>query len=596
MGTTSGSAPLAGGPLMSEAVRPPGSGPSPSPHADLPEEARLGGSEAGRAVNAALIALSRTARCFTLYDAHNHAVREFLDDLRAKIGRALEVVGGPVELEVRAFELALGTEVVYLERERERSLAFRLFRDGVRRLSFRPGLDWEEILGLVEILSVRYTSVRQQEDDIVTLLAKAGFPHIGFVAIEGFVPDEEEQEEGVPAAALDHVEFPADWDLPAPDLGPPVPLVFRPLPEAALKALRAEPDDDAVTRECVDLVLDLVECLADERQEMVEEDVESLVFEVRDFLLAEGRFDALLEIVPALEHSSAGDLRIRQSILARFGGAEPLRRLAQGLERRGGDPSPEAVRYLHSVPGNHLADLLDLLEAEREEPRRLVLAALITSLAEDRPRVLLERLDRTDAATAILLLQGLARVLPAQALEAALLLKDRPDPRIQVAALLAFSASPFTPVLGRTVVALLGSPFDEVRHAAVDYLAACGDPRAYEALAKHAGTRAGHGLTADEAEHLGEALARQDVASALALFGAWLHPTSLLGRMVESPAQRVLHQLAVAGLAHVPGAEAEKQLRAFLEKSTGDLHQLCLTALVQRRREQHAREGTPHAG
>ena len=66
--------------------------------------------------------------------------------------------------------------------------------------------------------------------------------------------------------------------------------------------------------------------------------------------------------------------------------------------------------------------------------------------------------------------------------------------------------------------------------------------------------------------------------------------------MVESPAQRVLHQLAVAGLARVPGDEAEKQLRAFLEKSTGELHQLCLTALVQRRREQHAREGARHAG
>ena len=278
--------------------------------------------------------------------------------------RALDLAGGPVELEVRPFELALGSEVVYLERDRERSLAFRLFRDGVRRLSFRPGLDWEEILGLVEILSVRYTGVSQQEDDIVTLLAKTAFPHIAFVAIEGFVLDEEVQEEGEPVLAPDHLEPPADWDLPAPALGPGVPLAIRPLPEAALLALRAEPDDDAVVRECVDLVLDLVECLADERQEMTEEDVEGLVFEVRDFLLAEGRFDALLEIVPALEHSSAGDLRIRQSMLARFGGPEPLRRLAQGLARRGGDLPPLAVPYLHAVPGNHIGDLLDLLEAE----------------------------------------------------------------------------------------------------------------------------------------------------------------------------------------------------------------------------------------
>jgi hypothetical protein len=32
-------------------------------------------------------------------------------------------VGRSVDLEVRAFELALGSEVVYVERDRERSLA-----------------------------------------------------------------------------------------------------------------------------------------------------------------------------------------------------------------------------------------------------------------------------------------------------------------------------------------------------------------------------------------------------------------------------------------------------------------------------------------
>lgn len=570
--------------------------PAPAAPTELLEEARLGGSEAGRVVNAALLALSRTARSFTLYDAHNKAVREFLGDLRTKLARALEVVGGSLELEVRPFELALGGEVVYLERERERSLAFRLFRDGVRALTLRPGLSWDEILGLVEILSVRYTGVRQQEDDIVTLLSKAAFPHLGFVAIEGFAPDEEVQEEGTQAANLVHVEPPPDWDLPAPVLGEAAPLAFRPLPESALRALREEQSDDTMARECVDLILELLDCVSDEREAMAEEDVEGLVFEVRDFLLAEGRFDALLEIVPALERSAAGDMRPRPSILARFGGGDPLRRLVEGQRRRGGSPPPLAVRYLQSVPGNHLADLLDLLEAEREEPMRAALVALVSALAEDRPRVLLERLERADATTATVLLQALVQAAPAQAVEAALALKDRPVPALQVAALHALALSAYTPIVGRGVVPLLASAHAEVRSAAVEYLAACGDPRAYEALVKHARERAGHGLTSDEAEELGEALARQDPAKALALFADWLHPHTLLQRVVESPAQKLLHRLAVAGLARVPGEPAEKELRSFLEKSSGELHQLCLTALVQRRREQRTRNGGGHAG
>ncbi len=572
------------------AARPTGLSPSLPPPADLRDEARLGSSNAGRAVNAALLALSRTARCFTLYDAHNHAVREFLEDLRSKLLRAVDAVGGPLDLEVRSFELALGSEVVYRERERERSLAFRLFRDGVRRLTIRPGLLWEETLGLLEILSIRYTTVRQQEDDIVTLFSKASFPHIGFVAIEGFLPDEELKEPDAEPLAIAHVEPEAHWDLPAPATGPPVRVAFRPLAESDLAALRAELSDDTVVPECVDLVLDLLDCLADEREAMVEEDVEPLVFEIRNLLLGEGRFDALLRIVTALERSAAGDMRPRPSILARFGGTEPLKCLVEGLARRGAPPPPDAVRYLQSVPGGHLADLLDLLDLEAEEPKREALVALIEGLAEDRPSLVLERLEHAEAATATVLLHALAHAVPHQAVEAALRLKDRADPALQAAAISALAETPYTPALGRVVAGLLASPHPCVREKAVEYLAASNDPRAGDVIARHAASRAGHGLTNDEAESLGEALARQGGAGSLPLFTAWLHPHSLLGRVVESPGQRMLHRLAVAGLAKLPAAEAEQHLRAFLEESSGELHHLCLIALVQRRREQRARE------
>ncbi len=575
--------------------------PSASPpaipiHAELRDEARLGSSDAGRAVNAALLALSRTARCFTLYDAHNHAVREFLEDLRTKLARALDVAGGPLDLEVRSFELTIGSEVVYRERERERSLAFRLFRDGIRRLTIRPGLLWEETLGLVEVLSIRYTTVRQQEDDIVTLLSKAAFPHIGFVALEGFLPDEEVREEEAEPAAVAHVEPPPGWDLPAPKTGPPAPIAFRLLAESDLEALRAELGEDTVVTECVDLILDLLDCLADESQGMVEEDVEPLVFEVRNFLLEEGRFDALLRIIPALENSAAGDMRPRPSILARFGGTEPLRRLLDGLVRNGAAAAAsDAVRYLQCVPGNHLADLLDLLDIECEEPIRGAMVALIEALAEERPSLVLERLEHAEVATATVLLRALANVAPNLAVEAALRLKDRSDPALQAAAISTLASTPYTPALGRVVAGLLGSPHPSVREQAVEYLAASNDPRARDVIAKHAESRAGHGLTNDEAEALGEALARQGDAGALALFTEWLYPHSLLGRVVESPARRILHRLAVAGLAKLPAVEAEQHLRAFLEKSSGELHQLCLIALVQRRREQRAREVQPIA-
>ncbi len=98
--------------------------PAPPPTASeadalLGEDVRVGGSDAARAVNLALLALSRTARSFQLYDASNESVRQFLEDLKTKTAAALAATG-PLELEVRPFELVWNGDVVYLERDRER--------------------------------------------------------------------------------------------------------------------------------------------------------------------------------------------------------------------------------------------------------------------------------------------------------------------------------------------------------------------------------------------------------------------------------------------------------------------------------------------
>lgn len=569
--------------------------PAPSPAAqDLAEESRVGSSEAARAVNVCLLALSRTARAFTLYDARNQAVGEFLADLHAKLGRALELAGGPLALQVRGFELAWRGEPVYVEKERERSLAFRLYRDGVRQLAFAPGLPWDELVGLVEVLSVRFTGVRQQEDDLVTLLSKAGFRGISFQAVEGLAEEREAGPE--PAGGEGPVAAPpADWDLPLPALGPPVAPGYRSLSPAQLAALRAEAGEEALASECVDLLLELLERLADERDPLEADDVEGLLFEARDFLVQEGEFGALLRLVPALERCGAGDLRPESSILARFGGPEALRGIARRLHGGGSLPA-ELLGYLQAVPGDHLADVLDLLASEADPGLRAAYTELAAALGEARPELLAERLAVARGAQARALLAALAAAAPRLACEAALALDDQGDGELQLARLDVLGASLEQPAAARAVLALLGSADERVRGAAGAVLAAARDPRLFEALARHVQERAGHGLGAEEAEALGAVLAGLAPAAALGLFGEWLQERALLQRVVASPAQRLLQRAALAGLQKLPGDEAERLLREYLARSSGELHQLCLAALVKRRRGQRPPGEGPHAG
>ncbi len=186
-------------PPQEELAEPEGqhSGFVPSPGMLSPEvedEVELGDSDIGRDANKALRSLARAARSFLMYDPGNEAIKIFLKQMHADFQIYFRR-HGQLSLGVRPFEMVVAREVVYLERDRERSLAFKLYRDGVRNIVIRPDVDWEELLGLLKILSVRFVGIRSDEDDIVTLLWKAAFQSIDVHAVEGFVPKDEDEED-----------------------------------------------------------------------------------------------------------------------------------------------------------------------------------------------------------------------------------------------------------------------------------------------------------------------------------------------------------------------------------------------------------------
>src|SRR5215468_4353089 len=244
------------------------------------EEVAIGGTPAGRAANAALRCFSKAARAFTLYDSQNEAVRRFLQEYRDAVGAYLSA-HGPLDLEVRQFELALKGEVVHAEKDREKSLAYRLYRDGIRRLLIQPNASWDELLKLLEVLSVRFIGVRQQEEDVVTLLTRAAFRSIQFAAAAGLVAEKEEE---APAPRKKAARtYPAGFDGPLPPLFPARIFGCFPIPRPALEEFEAEESAQTLPGNAVRMVRELLD---DANQEELKTLVPA-VEEVRDFLMAE---------------------------------------------------------------------------------------------------------------------------------------------------------------------------------------------------------------------------------------------------------------------------------------------------------------------
>ena len=175
-----------------------------APRGETPDEGERVGPLAGSGPGAVAVqfvaALSKAARSFTLYAPTNAVVRQFLADYQARAAEA--TAGGDLVLDVHPWEL--------------------------RRLTFRPGVAWSELLTFLEILAVRYVGIRQQEEDVVTLLRKGAFDGIGFAAVEGFAPEEDNPEpEGVRRSRGQGSRAPAGYDTPFPLLPPPGPIAWR---------------------------------------------------------------------------------------------------------------------------------------------------------------------------------------------------------------------------------------------------------------------------------------------------------------------------------------------------------------------------------
>ena len=134
------------------------------------------------AVRHLFLTLSKTLRSYQLYDRTNPVFLRFVGNLRD----AFDVIWRERDdLQILVEEdrfLWLGEEV-YREENRSASLAFLIYRDGIRDLTFRRGLEGDELEQVLDVLH-RMRSARQEEDDLVTLLWDLDLPFLDYSAVD----------------------------------------------------------------------------------------------------------------------------------------------------------------------------------------------------------------------------------------------------------------------------------------------------------------------------------------------------------------------------------------------------------------------------
>ncbi len=126
--------------------------------------------------------LVKAQKALRLYQANNAISHRLEKELYSKLFAHLEEEGS-FELAIQEFRILFGEDVLYESTDRNDSLAFLIFRDGIRRLTFLPGLEDQELQGFLRCLN-RIGVHSGEQDDLVTLFWEEDFKSINYYAIE----------------------------------------------------------------------------------------------------------------------------------------------------------------------------------------------------------------------------------------------------------------------------------------------------------------------------------------------------------------------------------------------------------------------------
>jgi HEAT repeat protein len=349
-------------------------------------------------------AFVKAIKAFRFYPPDNPTLKGFREQLLKKFQFFMNKYQSFV-IQIGEYDLSFKGKILYENRDVKTSLAFLLYRDGLREIRFVKGLEEWEVQGIIDILK-QGESINQLEDDIVTLMWEKDFVHISFLATDEFleetpviIPETVDQFRKnlvfKPVAHHVEVELAEEGSEEGIDLDEILSKVTeQPLPfvtdrsvylltsdevEGLRKDVEAEVDPTFVFN-----IMDILfEILALEKEHEPYQDAVNILIRILDAFLTLGEFtkasDLLKRVYIILKTYELQNWQIEniQRIITEAGEEVRIERIGKVLEREEGVRLGEVNDYLLLLQKNSIKPLIKLLgELKNSKTRRAFCDAL----------------------------------------------------------------------------------------------------------------------------------------------------------------------------------------------------------------------------
>jgi len=132
-------------------------------------------------------AFIKAIKAFRFYPPDNPTLKGFREQVLKKFQFFLNKYQSFV-IHVAEYDLSYKGKILYENRDVKNSLAFLLYKDGLREIRFMKGLEEWEVQGIIDIIK-QSDNINQLEDDIVTLMWEKDFEHISHLATDEFLEE-----------------------------------------------------------------------------------------------------------------------------------------------------------------------------------------------------------------------------------------------------------------------------------------------------------------------------------------------------------------------------------------------------------------------
>jgi len=536
-------------------------------------------------VRALFVTVAKAFRAYQLYDENNPVRKRFVDTLRGDF----EKMWGELDklvVTVDEDRIYLGGAEVYYSESRNDSLAFLFFKDGVREITFLPGIERHELEQFLSVLQ-KARKLVPEGDDLLTVLweeelqyfqyqyvdllaegvalPEAGAGNTGQELQAALQAEDEEiaaQEEG---EAGGEAEPDAPQTVKQDDFNPTLYI----LDPREMESLRAELQKELKRDIRADVLKALFDRLEEPKNRARQLEILGILETLLPNFLSRGGLVAATNVLSELKRLEKiegmfGPEQLAKSteILEGISSSDAIQELIQALFMGTIRASSEQLsQFLQLLQGGALAPLLRESETVQHKELQAVLRKSVQGIANNNREALVGLLGESDPllASAAARLVGDMQIVEAGPGLARLL--THADPAVRLAAVDAAAALKASMIAG-ALEQTLDDPEREVRIAAARALAELRYPPAAQKLAGIIKSKRIRAADITEKVAVFEAYGTTAEVDGVRLLDSILNKKGLLGKR-ESTEMRAA---AALGLGRIGSSES----RASLERATQD--------------------------